>query len=84
MFAEVYLYSGSKEGVIIPKTALVQGDEDSFVWVLTEGKATRRQVTVGSSDEQNIVISSGLQEGEEVAATNVQALTEGVFVRIVR
>ena len=80
MFAEVYINNNRAEGLIIPKSALCYEEDISFVWVLSDGKAFKRVVLAGSSDETNVVINDGLQEGEEVAISNMSDLQEGAEV----
>ncbi|OPX89634.1 MAG: Multidrug export protein AcrE precursor [Pelotomaculum sp. PtaB.Bin104] len=80
MFAEVFLNTGNEDGIIIPREALATSEEKSFVWVINNGVVARREVVAGQSDGKNVVIRSGLKEGEEVAVTNIDSLTDGIKV----
>ncbi|OPX86671.1 MAG: Macrolide export protein MacA [Pelotomaculum sp. PtaB.Bin104] len=77
MFAEVYLNSQEEEGVIIPGEALMKSENKSYVWLINSGQALKREVAAGQSDGNNVVINLGLNEGEEVAVTNLDLLSEG-------
>jgi multidrug efflux pump subunit AcrA (membrane-fusion protein) len=80
MFAEVTLITNEEEGVIIPEEALAQDENGSFVWVVDNGRASRRGVEAGHSDGRYVIIKSGLSEGETVAATGYEALQDGMEV----
>lgn len=80
MFAEVYLHTGDEEGIIIPREALAASGEKNTVWVIKDGVVSLREVAPGHSDGQNVIIKSGLIEGEEVALTNLDSLKEGMKV----
>ncbi|MDF9410032.1 MAG: Toluene efflux pump periplasmic linker protein TtgD precursor [Pelotomaculum sp. PtaB.Bin104] len=80
MFAEIFLNTGDEDGIIIPREALATGEEKSFVWVINNGIATRCEVVAGLSDGKNVVIRSGLREGEEIVITNIDSLKEGIKV----
>lgn len=80
MFAEVFLNTGDEDGIIIPVNVLVTSNEKSFVWIINNGVVARREVVAGQSDGKNVVIRSGLKEGEEVATTSIDSLREGIKV----
>ncbi|MCE5279847.1 MAG: efflux RND transporter periplasmic adaptor subunit [Planctomycetaceae bacterium] len=54
--------------LLIPNAALQYDREQTFVEVMTAGKAVRRDVTLGLNDGIWSEVLSGLKEGEEVAA----------------
>lgn len=70
---------------IIPALAVVAGDAGSAtVWVLDSQAMTvhARQVTTGELvGNQDITITSGLENGEVIAVTGVNMLREGMKVR---
>lgn len=80
MFAEVTLNTNEEEGVIIPEEALAQDENGSFVWVVDNGRASRRGVEAGRADGRHVIIKSGLSEGETIAATGREALQDGMEV----
>lgn len=82
MFAEVFLSTSQEEGIIIPREALIKGENNSYVWVVADGQVSMRQVEPGQSDGKNVIIRSGLEEGEEVATTNTDSLKDGMKVNI--
>ncbi|OPX90735.1 MAG: Toluene efflux pump periplasmic linker protein TtgD precursor [Pelotomaculum sp. PtaB.Bin104] len=80
MFAEVLLNTGDEDGIIIPREALATSEEKSFVWVINNGVVARREVVAGQTDGKNVVIKSGLKDGEEVVSTNIDSLKDGMKV----
>ena len=83
MFAEVQLTRERDESVLIPREAVLVGVERSTVWVIEDGIAQEREVTVGPSDGKNIVITSGLEAGEQVVISGQDNISDGVAVRVV-
>ena len=74
MFARGVITSGTgEEALIVPITALRQGEKGSTVFVLKDGKLNLRQVTVGAVDERagEAIISAGVAEGETVVVANL-------------
>lgn len=65
--------------LVIPNSAIYQG---SYVYVHVDGKVERRNVSVGWSDDQNSLIESGLQEGDELVTTPLGRVTSGTLVKV--
>lgn len=82
MFAEVYLDTRDEAGIVIPREALIKGDDKNFVWVIVNDQVSKREVVTGQSDGKNVIIKAGLKESEDVAVTNIDALKEGSKVSI--
>lgn len=82
MFAEVFLDGGDEEGVVIPRDALVRSDGKEYVWVVTGGRASKREVVAGPEDGKSVVVKSGLRDGEEVAVTGLDSLSDGMTVGV--
>lgn len=83
MFAEVSVVreQSAAENLIIPKSA-VNNNNEVFV-VDAQNIAHLRQVETGLSDDNNIEILSGLNDGEQVVTVGAYLLTDGAEVRIV-
>ncbi len=73
MFAEVRLTSPvEEEHILVPERAINTNQDRKFVYVVEDGKAMPRPVTLGSSLKGHRVIASGLEPGDKV-------ITEGVI-----
>jgi len=66
--------------VMVPKTAVQQQDGRNVVWVVSNGRAERRAVTVSSTDLGETVVSAGLKAGEKVIVDGPPDLKDGSAV----
>ena len=77
MSAEVQVIMAQHMDVLtIPVAAVVQTTEGDFCWVKTADGAQRRSLGLGDSDDQFIVVETGLEEGEEVVLDPLAAIEE--------
>lgn len=82
MSCRAEIYTETSEGALAVPVQAVQYDEDravgadaeaadgeeqAFVFVVADGKASRREVTTGLSSDSHMEIVSGLEAGEQVA-----------------
>jgi multidrug efflux pump subunit AcrA (membrane-fusion protein) len=82
MFARVMLaVAENTAAVLLPRAALLEQDGRHFVFTVKEGKAERREVTVGLQDERFAEITSGVTAGETVITAGQHFLQEGAAVR---
>jgi len=80
-FARARVTIGEEDAVLVPQTAVVQGDRGRFVWVVDgEGKAHPRPVDAGAWIGKDWAIRSGLQPGERVIVDNLIRLRPGTPV----
>ena len=78
-FVDVNITGRVLENVVsIPRHAI---REDGRVWVFADGELRIREVVVLRSDRQQTLISSGLEEGEFVVVSSLDAVTDGMVVR---
>ncbi len=75
-FAEVYLQSGSRQGVIsVPKEALVEINGNKCIYTRHgEGLYEKHVVETGASDGSRVEIISGLKPGEDVVVKGAQVV----------
>jgi multidrug efflux pump subunit AcrA (membrane-fusion protein) len=71
---------GRTAGLLVPSEAVVTSAGTSRVFVLNDGHAEERLVTVGQAVETLIEITSGLKAGEQVATKNLGQLADGTLV----
>ena len=85
MLADVQLQTGkTTRALSIPPQAVVR-DEDgvSYVFVTNgENKAIRRRVRVGALVGQEITITQGLQNGDQIVVAGQNKLRDGQSIRI--
>jgi len=86
MFARVVLSTMSEtELQALPMSAVRSEGQQSYVWVIAEGKLVRRDVAVGRRDEraQRVEITSGLSASDVVLATKFDNLKDGLTAKVV-
>lgn len=76
MYAKIVLKSGGKECVMVPKKAVLQGEDGRYVFrKVADNKFVRTLVVVQTADEENMIVLDGLTEGDEI-------ITDGAFYLI--
>lgn len=84
MYGSLELASAREvERILIPNTALLGSGEQLQVYVVQDGKARLQPVKTGTSVENNIEITTGLQAGDQLITTGMNRLRQGLTVNIV-
>jgi RND family efflux transporter MFP subunit len=68
--------------VVVPRGAVVREADESFVFVVADGKAERRAVTLGVSDDATTEIRSGVKAGDLVITSGQNGLPDGAKVTV--
>lgn len=86
MFARTEFNMGNRKSLVVPDVAVQKqmGVNDRYVYVIKDGVAERRVVTVGRQVGDKIEILAGLNEGEQVAITALSKIKNGTQVEIVK
>lgn len=66
--------------VVIPEDAILPIQGSSYVWVAKDGKATRRQVSLGVRTPGWVETKSGIEAGDAVVVGGQERLAEGAPV----
>jgi len=69
-----------KNVVLVPVAAVVHEGDETMVFVVADGKAHRRTVTVGITNEEHSEIRAGLKAGEDVVVSGQNGLPDGATV----
>jgi membrane fusion protein, multidrug efflux system len=84
MFARVSIVLGVHTGaIVIPKNALEQSDEESFIYLIRDNKVLRKKIEPGLIFENEVEIVKGLQEGDEVITVGWHNVNDGTTVEVV-
>lgn len=68
----------------IPATAIFEKNNESFVWIIRDGKVNARKITTGNMIKNGeLGITEGLRAGEVVVVGGLNLLTENEEVRVV-
>ena len=82
MFIEARLATAVRpSAVVIPEDAVLPLQGSNFVWVVADGKATRRQVELGVRTPGFVEVKSGVENSETVVVGGQERLAEGAPVQ---
>ncbi len=82
MFIEARLATAVRpSAVIIPEDAVLPLQGSNFVWVVADGKATRRQVELGVRTPGFVEVKTGVENSETVVVGGQERLAEGAPVQ---
>jgi len=71
-----------KNATLLPELSVVRRPAGTVVYMINNGTATQRLVTIGLRRDGQVEILSGLQAGESVAADGAGFLSDGVAVEV--
>jgi membrane fusion protein (multidrug efflux system) len=82
MSTTVRILNNSGQKVItIPYKAITEQLGEFFVYVVGDSsKVTQRKLSLGKQVDTNIIVKSGLKEGEEIVVQGVQNMREGAVI----
>lgn len=78
-----FVGSGDPDGVSVPLTAISSDGDQLFVWIYDSESMTvsRRLIETAAGVGENLLVTSGLDEGETIVAAGTSYLSEGMNVR---
>ena len=83
LFAEVELVEAASEGnLVIPRGAVLREGDQHYVYIVEEGLARKKGVTLGLTNGEVAEVLSGLAEGDLVVVKGQHYLEEGSKVSI--
>jgi membrane fusion protein (multidrug efflux system) len=71
------------DALLVPEEALVPQGDQQFVFVVAQGQARRRTVTIGIRQDGDVQILDGLSAGDTVVVQGQQRLRDGDAVEVV-
>ncbi|MDR0955119.1 MAG: efflux RND transporter periplasmic adaptor subunit [Rikenellaceae bacterium] len=74
VYAEIYILSGSRESLVLPKEAIVEDFGHYFVYLFDQHGYRRQDVSLGGSDGLFTEIRSGIRPGDRVVVTGATRL----------
>ena len=80
MIGKVVLKSNVSKGIIVPANAILINQEGKFVWVVEDGRATRRKITLAGYSGNGVIVSEGLKTDDIVIVEGYQKVSEGMKV----
>ncbi len=82
MLGHVKLETAGIPGTVIPREAMLTRDEsgEAEVFAVRDGKAFKKKIKTGLSDDKNIAVLEGLEPGDKVVTFGQSLLKEGASV----
>lgn len=71
------------DAILVPEESVVPRREGNVVYLVREGRARVRDVTLGARRRGRVQVTSGVQPGDSVVVSGHQRLEDGTPVRIV-
>jgi membrane fusion protein (multidrug efflux system) len=68
------------QALLIPEGAIVPEQGKTFVFVVKNGVAAKREVTIGRRRPGEVQVTTGLEAGERVVVEGTQKIRDGVQV----
>ena len=73
-----------QDQVVVPRHTIMERESGRIVYVVDNGKAFQREVSIGISQRENVQILNGLIKGEQLVVEGHTKLTDGVEINIVQ
>ncbi|WP_342168984.1 efflux RND transporter periplasmic adaptor subunit [Kaistia soli] len=68
------------EKILVPQSALIADQKGVYVFVVEDGKAATRRLTLGGESGTSAIVDDGLAAGDQVIVQGIEALRPGVPV----
>jgi membrane fusion protein, multidrug efflux system len=83
MFARVSVVLAEEENsLLVPSEAVVEEEGQNYIYGVSEGKAKRKAVTLGWTQNSYIAITQGLEKDEKIVIAGQHRLKQGSKVRV--
>ena len=76
--------SVDKDAIVLPSSAVVTGQQGSYVYVVDSSTAHMRPVTLRRQSDSIAVLSGGVTAGEQVVVDGQLRLTDGAKVQVLK
>jgi RND family efflux transporter MFP subunit len=80
MIGKVVLKADVSKGIVVPANAVLINQESKFVWIVEDGRATRRPVTLSGYSGNGVIVGEGLMKGDTVIVEGYQKVSEGMKI----
>ena len=86
MFARVNINLGSNESILVPDASVLKqtGSNDRHVFVIKDGKADKKIITVGQHLGDHYEVISGIDAGDEIVVAGASRLSDKQEVEVVQ
>lgn len=80
----LFRFEHPRQAVLLPRDAILRNADGNYsVFVVTDGKAERRQISLGTVGREGYLVEKGLSAGEQVVVRGNELLSDGQAVMVV-
>ena len=84
MFGRIGIaYDNRTDALVIPRSALLEGEADTAVFMVKAGKAQRVPVELGYIDGEWVEVRKGVEVGDQVVVAGKNTLRDGTVVTVI-
>ncbi len=80
MFMTAKISAAAAQALLVPEGAIVPEQGKTFVFVVKDGVALKREVTLGRRRPGEVQVTTGLNDGERVVVEGTQKIRDGAAV----
>lgn len=73
----------AREGILIPRKAVIGSTMAANAYVVTDGKASRRELKLGEMVGERVEVLEGLHPGEQIIISGLMNVSDGTAVKLV-
>ncbi len=85
MFVEVKIVIGEKQDtLVIPRKSVLYRQDKTYVFVFDKMQVFQKEIKIGMSEEDQIEVLEGLDEGEMIVTVGIETLKDRMQVRVAR
>ena len=82
MFMAVDLILEEREALTVPEEAVTVANDETYIFVVVDGKAERRQIVLGQRSFGEVEITDGVEYGAKVVTKGLQRVRDGAAVEV--
>lgn len=83
MVANVYIQSGAAEGLLVPQAAVAEKAGVKYVYIIEGNVAKQVKIQTGEESAEQVEVTEGLSEGQQIVVKGASMLTDGAQVTII-
>lgn len=83
MYLNVSFHQDEAMGILVPRKAVVGSAMAANVYLAVDGRAVRREVSLGNMHGDSIEITEGLSEGDTIIVSGLMNVSDGTEIKVV-
>jgi membrane fusion protein (multidrug efflux system) len=84
MFARVQIvYDTHESALLVPKSAILSEDTDTWAFVIADGTVNKRSVNIGYTNSTHVEVVSGLSLDDIIVTTGLNSLKDGSKIKVI-